>query len=106
MVFGLFCLPILINSYLRVEYFELHYISKVSCWIKDEQLNATNNLVERFNLHIKDVLFKGLTFNKTIKVIETLGDVFKIQELQLLPEEPIAEVHLNIYIYIFLSNLF
>lgn len=69
----------------RIEYFEVHYMSKVHCWITHEELDATNNLVERFNLHIQAVLFQGHTFNKGINVIEKFGEVLQIQELHLLP---------------------
>lgn len=77
---------------LRIAYFDAHYISKVQRWIKNPILDITNNLVERFNQHVKAVLFKGQTFNKGVKAIETLSDVFLIQEVQLLPEEIPLEV--------------
>lgn len=63
-------------------------MSKVLRWVSHAELDSTNNLVERFNLHLKAVLFKGHTFNKGSKAIEIVGDLFRIQEIQSLSEDP------------------
>jgi hypothetical protein len=90
----------------RIEYFNVHYISKLQYWICQGSLDTTNNLVERFNLHVKAVLFNGHSCNKTTSVIETFGNILHIQEVQLLPPITSSELSEVSFIFLFWMDFF